>query len=330
MPVPHHARVTATPWPGVYATQIESGRSFRKHWHATFGIGWLAQGAQVSASGRGRVEAFAGDLITTNPGEVHDGQPLGGASRRWQMLYFDTAAFASAACDPTRKTNAGLLALHQPVVRDARLSLAFRQVLARLEGWSTSVDRGGPHVTDDTDDAATATGRHTAVHAAAHAAAQRLACDEALVTACTLLSAGQPSVREDPRRPASAAVAQVRSLLADDPLHPPSLAALAAMTGLSRYQLIRHFDGAYGITPHAWLLQRRTELARERIRHGDALADAATAAGFADQSHMTRLFTRQFGFTPGAWQQAMAPKAALRAPLHQGRPVRLLRHNPTQ
>jgi AraC-like DNA-binding protein len=41
------------------------------------------------------------------------------------------------------------------------------------------------------------------------------------------------------------------------------------------------------------------------------LAHAAAAAGFADQSHMTRIFTRQFGFTPGAWQQAVAAKRPL-------------------
>ena len=37
-------------------------------------------------------------------------------------------------------------------------------------------------------------------------------------------------------------------------------------------------------------------------------SQAALAAGFADQSHMNRIFMRQFGFTPGAWQRAMAPR----------------------
>jgi AraC-like DNA-binding protein len=40
------------------------------------------------------------------------------------------------------------------------------------------------------------------------------------------------------------------------------------------------------------------------IRRGTSLADTAAASGFADQSHMTRIFTRHFGFTPGAWQRA--------------------------
>jgi AraC-like DNA-binding protein len=32
-----------------------------------------------------------------------------------------------------------------------------------------------------------------------------------------------------------------------------------------------------------------------------ALADAAAASGFADQSHMTRVFTRKYGVSPGAF-----------------------------
>jgi hypothetical protein len=91
----HRAELIASPWPGVYGTHIDSARHFSKHWHATHGIGLLEDGAQRSASGRGPVEAFAGDLMTTNPGEVHDGQPFGVASRRWRMLYFEPRVIAS-------------------------------------------------------------------------------------------------------------------------------------------------------------------------------------------------------------------------------------------
>ena len=68
--------------------------------------------------------------------------------------------------------------------------------------------------------------------------------------------------------------------------------------------LLRHFEKAFGLTPLAWLQQQRAERARGLIRRGASLAQAAASCGFADQSHMTRLFTRQFGFTPGAWQKA--------------------------
>src|SRR5438034_1256745 len=102
----------------------------------------------------------------------------------------------------------------------------------------------------------------------------------------------------------SRAVRQVRERLADDAGRVPSLADLARLTGLSRYQVLRRFERAYGLPPHAWLLRRRAERARVLIRDGCTLAAAAAATGFADQSHMTRVFARQFGFTPGAWRRA--------------------------
>jgi AraC-like DNA-binding protein len=36
-----------------------------------------------------------------------------------------------------------------------------------------------------------------------------------------------------------------------------------------------------------------------------SLVDAALASGFADQSHMTRLFVRAYGLSPGVYAAAM-------------------------
>lgn len=251
-----------TPWDGVYCTHIESARHYGRHWHATYGMGFVEHGAQRSASGRGNVEAYAGDVITTNPGEVHDGRPLGGPSRRWRIVYFDPGVLASMTCRAT-----GDAAITRPVIQDATLRHALRRLFARLD---------------------------------AHA--EKLACEEALVEACALLLARHTTAA--PVRETRADVRQVRDRLADELAQAPTLAELAALAGLSKYQVLRRFQKAYGVPPHAWLQQRRAERARSLIRHGSALAAAAAACGFADQSHMTRVFVRQFGFTPGAWRKA--------------------------
>jgi AraC-like DNA-binding protein len=70
---------------------------------------------------------------------------------------------------------------------------------------------------------------------------------------------------------------------------------------VSRFQLVRSFARNTGLTPHAYLVQRRVLLARRLIAGGTALADAAAASGFADQSHMTRVFVRKYGMAPGAF-----------------------------
>lgn len=71
---------------GMEMVTADTDFSFGRHTHDQFGIGLMDRGAQKSLSGRGRVESSAGDIITVNPGEVHDGSPLAGA-RAWRMIY---------------------------------------------------------------------------------------------------------------------------------------------------------------------------------------------------------------------------------------------------
>ncbi len=96
----------------------------------------------------------------------------------------------------------------------------------------------------------------------------------------------------------TACIRRARHRIDADPAAPLTLIDLAKEAGLSRYQLIRAFARELGLTPHAYILQRRIALAQRMIRTGCDLAEVATAAGFCDQSHLTRWFVRQFGVTP--------------------------------
>ena len=74
---------------------------------------------------------------------------------------------------------------------------------------------------------------------------------------------------------------------------------------------VSHFAHAFrvttGMAPYKWLQARRIEVAKERLRDSRlALSDVALACGFADQSHLTRLFTRMVGLSPGAWRRALS------------------------
>jgi AraC-like DNA-binding protein len=83
-----------------------------------------------------------------------------------------------------------------------------------------------------------------------------------------------------------------------------SLKELAALVGLSRFQLLRSFSRRMGITPHAFLIQRRVILAQQLLRGGQPVAQVAMETGFSDQSHLTRVFARQVGVTPGSYRSA--------------------------
>ena len=72
-------------------------------------------------------------------------------------------------------------------------------------------------------------------------------------------------------------------------------------TGLDLYILARSFRDRFGTSPHRYLVGRRLERVRAEITRDASLADAADAAGFADQSHMRRHFKARFGLTPGRY-----------------------------
>jgi AraC-like DNA-binding protein len=97
------------------------------------------------------------------------------------------------------------------------------------------------------------------------------------------------------------AVALVRDYLAAHAREQVSSRALELLVGLDRYSIARHFRRAYGTSPDRYRTIRRLEVACAAIRAGTPLADAATEAGFADQSHLTRQFKRAYGLTPGRW-----------------------------
>lgn len=108
---------------GVLAVEARSKRAYDRHTHDEFGIGLVLAGAQDSASGRGPVRAERGEIITVNPGEVHDGRPVGDGPRHWQMLYLVPGLLegAFAGLDLPAGTEFAHPVLHSPAAaRDFR------------------------------------------------------------------------------------------------------------------------------------------------------------------------------------------------------------------
>jgi len=254
---------------GIEAVEADTTLVFGRHTHEQFGVGMIERGAQKSASGRGVVEAGAGDIITVNPGEVHDGAPIGDGGRAWRMLYIDPAIIVEWASDIDEERTSVSLEFNLPAISDQRMASLFRKLFHAMT--CSDAEPNG------------------------------LKADEAL----WLLLGGLLLTRTDDRRLVPAGIASARALIDDDPAAVLTLATLAREAKLSRYQFLRSFARATGLTPHAYVMQRRIHRARQLIGSGVQLAEAAANSGFSDQSHMTRLFTRSFGMAPGTYAKAM-------------------------
>jgi AraC-like DNA-binding protein len=99
---------------------------------------------------------------------------------------------------------------------------------------------------------------------------------------------------------------QLRATLDGSLTEPITLAVAAGRIGARPTQVARAFTKAFGIPPHAYVLGRRLEAARDRILRGQPLADIAAEIGFTDQAHLTHRFRRYLGVTPGRFARAVS------------------------
>jgi len=74
---------------------------------------------------------------------------------------------------------------------------------------------------------------------------------------------------------------------------------LAALAGMSPHYFCELFKASTGLTAYQYVLQCRIEHAKRCLRNPElSVGDAGVAAGFADQSHFTKVFRRKVGVTP--------------------------------
>ena len=84
-----------------------------------------------------------------------------------------------------------------------------------------------------------------------------------------------------------------------------SLSELAATCGLSPGHFSHAFKQTVGLPPHQWLLLQRVERAKQLLLNtSQPLCEIALEAGFADQSHFTRVFSQRTKISPAAWRRA--------------------------
>ena len=114
-----------------------------------------------------------------------------------------------------------------------------------------------------------------------------------------------PPSQQSPSVQVQGGLQGLQSLLHAHPQNNLNLATMAALAGYSPWHFLRIFRKEIGLTPHAYLLSCKLNLARRLLRkQPDDIAGAAVGAGFYDQSHMHKLFKAQHGLTPGEFLKA--------------------------
>lgn len=238
------------------------GHSFAAHTHDTWTIGWIEHGANHFRRHRKEWVANANTVCIVNPGEAHTG---GGKA----MTYWNLMPSEDLLSLLFPETSHNQLYLRDAVVTDTRVTTAIRRMFEVLAGANSPLLRE-------------------------QAVVEGLTC---LFKSHQSLSASD--IRED-SLPFAARIAQeyIEAHLDSTIL----LADLARVSGLSLFHFCRVFESAIGMPPAAYVRNRRVHRAKQLIRAGSNLADAAINAGFADQAHLTRQFRAVMGVTPSQWR----------------------------
>jgi AraC-like DNA-binding protein len=104
-----------------------------------------------------------------------------------------------------------------------------------------------------------------------------------------------------PHRGKDPAVAVAHDFLNRNFTRTISLLRLSSLCGVNKYEMVRRFRRAFGVSPHAYQLQLRVDYSKTLLGKLSA-ADIAFRLGFADQSHFGRHFRRVTGVTPGVYK----------------------------
>jgi AraC family transcriptional regulator len=137
-----------------------------------------------------------------------------------------------------------------------------------------------------------------------------------LASATALLRAAVPADVEigiHPRGPANSGplnqlapwqINRVNIFIAENLETKIGLKDLARLTRLSVSHFARAFRCSTGCAPHAYLLRCRIARAKELLLDSSTtLACIALRSGFADQAHLTKVFGRLVGVSPGVWRR---------------------------
>jgi AraC-like DNA-binding protein len=241
--------------------------AYRPHSHRTWTIAVVQRGAARFEVDRTRQRADAGELFVLEPEAVHTGMAAVPEGWAYKVLYVEPSV------------------LHDWAQRDDPAPRAARWVVFRDHALRDALLRA---------------------HAALEADGPGLALEERVLEAIAGLA---PHLRGTPvtarrERGEHAAVRRARRYLQERWDQPVSLAELSGAAGLSRFELIRRFRQQSGLTPHAFQRDLRIDRARALLGDGMPAAAVAAACGFADQPHLTRVFKRLVGVTPGAYARA--------------------------
>lgn len=260
--------------PHVELRKVADGRQvcYAPHSHTQWSMGAITGGESTFEYRTDHYHVRTGDLVLINPEWVHTCNPISNQPWAYLMLYVDTAWLTDL------RYGVGLLP--EPRWQD----IATATLSAPL--WYGRYCRMANCLLDP------------------HRELLEKQAEVVEFLSDLMYELGeQPRVQPPNVPPALETLASCLDSHATEDL---SLDTLCEMSGYSAGHLIRAFRQYFGLTPHAYLVNRRVQLGRRELASGTCIAEVALNAGFADQPHFQRTFKRLMAATPNQYRHPSA------------------------
>ncbi|MFI0446396.1 helix-turn-helix domain-containing protein [Actinomadura sp. 6N118] len=241
-----------------------TSHAFARHSHETFAIGVIQSGLEEIWFADGVERVGQGAIVLIEPEVVHTGAALTGEGWAYRVLYPSTGVLSGLGGTP------GTPRFAERVVYDRQGA----RLLLRA------------HAITETEDALTA----------------ETTMRQAMTWLLRRYGRASAPVR-DTRDVTTKILERAREVLHERMTEPPGLDELAADLGVGSSTLARSFRNAYGLPPHAYLIQLRVRASCRLLEKGLPPAEVAATVGFYDQAHLTRHFRRLVGVSPGGFQR---------------------------
>jgi AraC-like DNA-binding protein len=126
-------------------------------------------------------------------------------------------------------------------------------------------------------------------------------------TLSEIVCTSPPSSARAPR-----AVRRARAFLHEALAEKVTLEDLARYAALDKFHLVRAFRAQVGLPPYEYLTHLRISRAKELLRRGVLVSEAAQAVGFCDESQLHRHFRRIVGIPPGLYARSFVSSGRTR------------------
>lgn len=260
--------------PDVGLSQLNVNKfEFDRHVHLDYHIGVVTSGCQQYLHRGSKYSLGKGMISTFNPDEMHNGHSGSDEGYAAHVMAIPPEYMLQIS----QELNQPELFFHAPLIDDPYLNQAFL-CLHKM----------------------------TALHQSDVQGLQLETTMMAFVTEMLQRHAGQPLLLDCKSvKLSEQQLSQVKDIFHADPSQALQLDELAEPLGLSKFQFLRQFKAAMGMTPHAYFKHLRLEYAKKALMKGTDIADVAFQVGFFDQSHLNKAFKQAYLVTPNRFQRRL-------------------------